>query len=399
MISFEEAQGIILGSVKQLGTEKVGLHQALNRVLSDDLASKVDSPIFDNSAVDGYALCEADLGQGDCNLRLDGEIEAGFTGTVPLIEPGTAVRVLTGSRIPANTATIVMQEDVVVEGGRATLNSNLASGLNIRRRGEEYEAGHVVLESGTLLNPPAIAVAASAGYDQLEVVRNPKVGILVTGSELVTPGSELQEGQIYESNALGLQSALSSLGINEIKIEREPDNFEQTKKTLGELLSSCDVVISSGGVSVGTKDYVKGACEACGVQELFWRVAVKPGKPIYFGKTDEGAVFFGLPGNPVSALVTFALFAVPALQKMLGRAATTLTQNCQLLESYSHHPGRLEFVRGVRSRDTVKALEKQGSSMSTGLAEANCLIELSAAESTFEAGTTVTTWDLPWSTI
>lgn len=399
MISYDEALQQIFDAVVPLGTERVALDDAHTRVLSRQVVSQFDLPLFDNSAVDGYAV-RAEETPG--TLKLVGTVPAGEAADFEL-QPGTTVKVMTGAPVPRGADAVVMREDVE---GTATFKDGIELGANIRRQGEEISVGDTLFEAGTSCTPPVVALLASAGVSEVSVFKRPTVGVLVTGDELVTPGEELKPGHIYESNGIALKTALAEIGID-ARVERTKDDLGSTIKAVKELAKQCDVLITTGGVSVGDFDVVRKALESIGAQEKFWRVSMKPGKPICFSVVDPSSEMrtryvFGLPGNPVSVLVTFSLFVVPALLAMQGTAQTMNEESGTLAHDWKHHTGRLEFARAFVTRNGNGAsvsLEKcQASHMLSGLANANALAILDADEESFAKGEIVDIRELPWRT-
>ena len=391
LLPYDEAASLIVNECKRPhGHDVVKLQDALGRVLCGDMISPVDMPLFDNSAMDGFAVMLSDRGRWS---EVIGESAAGrpFLGEM---KSGQAVRILTGAPLPAGSEAIVMVEEVKESDGRVHWDVELSAGENIRRRAEEFKQGATLLKGPKLLTPAVIGLAATVGLTQFNVCRKPKIGILTTGDELVEPGGELEYGQIYASNSYGIRAALESLGISEIEMRHVGDSPSETVKALSELLDSCDAVITCGGVSMGVHDYVKPAFETCGVEKVFWGVAVRPGQPFFFGRRGEVPVF-GLPGNPVSALVTFTVLARLGVLAMMGLSAPP-PKRAVLTQGISKKAGRLEFVRGSVVRDTLTPLGKQGSNMGSGLASANSLIHFPADATELRAGEVVDYTPLRW---
>lgn len=408
MIPFEEALRTVLDSIKLLGVEEVKLENLSGYFLAEDLIAPFPSPQFDNSAVDGYGVKVNDL-QGATevapkSLRLVNSIAAG-SDLPQQIQPGEAVKIFTGARVPSSCEAVVMREFSTESNGHVTLGHEAATGENIRRQGDEFKEGANVLSSRTKVSPPVVALIASFGRTSVQVYRKPRISLVVTGDELVEPGQKLAPGQIYNSNVYGLRAALQELGITECKQYLSRDTLEETKQKFQEALSASDIVISSGGVSVGDHDYVKEALESLGVKTLFWRIAMKPGKPVYFGILDAGdqrKYFFGLPGNPVSVLVTFHQLVKPAILKILG----SLNPTAQKFKALTAQPmkkkaGRLDFVRGIFSVSESGMLEAsptkgQESHMLSGLAKASLMIHFDAQEESLEKGALVDATLIDW---
>lgn len=411
MISFEEALKLVEENVSTLGKTEVSLREMAGCYLAEDVVATMNSPQFDNSAVDGYGIKVSDLADASeaapKQLKLVSAIAAGSPKELQ-INPGEAVKIFTGARVPTSCEAVVMREYSREENGNVHIGCGAQSGENIRRAGDEYKKGERVLEAGIKANPPVVALLASLGHTKFSVFKKPRVALVVTGDELVEPGNPLKDGQIYDSNAYGLTAALNALGINDCKSFIARDTKEETKEAFEKALSESDMVISSGGVSVGDHDYVKETLEGLGFKTVFWRIAIKPGKPVYFGVLDVknndskdsdskhsgnkngqhkfvGRKYvFGLPGNPVSVLVTFHQIVKPALRKMAGGAffrneTVKLTAGSALKK----RPGRLDFVRGTLKREengntTAIPTRGQESHMLSGLAKAQVMMHFAA---------------------
>ncbi|MBR9869947.1 MAG: molybdopterin molybdotransferase MoeA [Gammaproteobacteria bacterium] len=295
-------------------TETVNLSDSLGRVLAQDYRVPADVPPADNSAVDGYAIRYSDLAANEPLLVSD-RIPAGVAPT-PL-QPGTAARIFTGSEIPAGADAVVMQERVDRDGNRIVIQAKVEPGQNIRRRGQDLADGDLALAQGTRLRPQEMGLLASIGLNQITVFRRLKVAILTTGDELVEPGEPLAPGQIYNTNRFTLLGLLAEAGCDVVLCETLRDSREATESTLKRASALADLVITSGGVSVGEEDHVRAVLEASGKLSL-WRLAIKPGKPLAFGEVD-GTPVLGLPGNPAAVLVTFMVAAMPYIRRCQGR--------------------------------------------------------------------------------
>lgn len=407
LTSFADALATVLAEARSLGPEAVPLDAARGRMLAQDIVAPFDLPRFDNTSVDGYAVHASDVErtnrEGSAELSLDMVIPAGDALGGRELKPGCAARVLTGSPLPAGTCAVVMQEDVELRDEQVRIAAGVSAGQCIRRQGEEYRAGGVVVRRGQRLTPPVCALAATMGLAQVTVARAPRVGLLLTGSELVAPGQPLREGQIYESNGSGLAAALRLAGIASLEIRTVNDALEPTLTALAALLATNDVVITSGGVSVGTFDAVKDALRQLEVEQRIWRVAIKPGKPFYFGvraQSGHRVVVFGLPGNPLSALVTFSVFAFPYLRAVQGDDTGSVPVTARLATPIKKPAGRLEFVPVTLSPDEqgwrAQPLDKRASHMLGGFARAQALAIFPAERERMEAGQTVTCQLLPW---
>jgi molybdopterin molybdotransferase len=354
-------------------TETVAVTAALGRVLAAPQTSSITVPPLDNSAMDGYAVRVADVTRGVA-LPVSQRILAGAVGQ-PLA-PGSAARIFTGAPVPPGADAVLMQEDCTADGGSVVINKLPWSGENIRRAGEDIQAGAHILAAGTRIGAAEMGLAASVGLAELPVFKRLKVACFFTGDELVTPGTTLAPGQIYNSNRYTLTGLLNGLGCELIDFGIVPDTLEATETALEGAASIADVVITSGGVSVGEADYVKAAVEKLGRVEM-WKVAMKPGKPIVYGRVDE-ADFIGLPGNPVSAFVTFCLFVRPFLLKRMG-VANVLYRAFPVKAGFAwSKPGaRREFLRArIQTDGSVALYPNQSSGVLTSCVWADGLVDL-----------------------
>lgn len=394
MIPYEEALEIVIGAAGSYGSETIPLTNATGRVLSEAITASFPLPRFDNSAVDGYAITGEDgkklAACGEISVRLKGTSTAGASAGSE-IQPGACFRVFTGAPLPTGTGGIVMQEDARAEGDCVKLSGEFEAGQHIRRAGEEWLEGDLVLPVGLELNSAGVALAAMLGRAAVAVRRLPRVSIVVTGSELVPPGRALESGQIHESNSFAIASALHQLGLTPVSCECVPDERHATEAAIERGLQVADVLITSGGVSVGEHDLVKAAFEGQGFERRFWQVAVKPGKPAYFGvRPGDGKAVFGLPGNPMSVLATFTLLVKPHLLAAGGHGEPRPQFRSAILkEGICHRPGRMEFVPSWLEDDSVSPYPGQGSHMLGGLARANALIQVPSGAEDIVAGSTV----------
>jgi molybdopterin molybdotransferase len=401
MIELEEALGRMLVRIAPLTSERVAVTEAVGRFPARDIVSPVPLPIFDNSAFDGYAVRSGDVARAAHDrpvwLRLHGHVPAGrapgFT-----VEAGTSARIFTGAMLPAGADAVVMQEDTVTDPLRSAeigIVDPVKPWEAIRLQGEELKAGALLLAAGTRLTAASCGLLAAVGLAELPVRRRPVIGLLSTGSELCPSGQPLGPGQIYESNRAQLIPLLRACGAEVRDYGTVPDEADATMALLRRGFTECDAVVTSGGVSVGELDFVRSAFERMGGTIDFWRVAVKPGKPFALGDW-RGLKLFGLPGNPVSSLVTCWLLVRPALLAMQG-AIDLSPPTCQAkLGGLLHNPGhRRHFIRVKTTPEGVaEAVGVQGSHALVGLAAADGLVDL-APNATLQAGDTVRVLMLP----
>lgn len=404
MISFEDALAAVLAESRFLGSEVIAVEEAGGRYLAYDLEASYDSPLFDNSAVDGYAVRSADLASTPVSLRIVGTVYAGDDASPLEIKSGECMRTMTGAMVVRGADAVVMQEDVTVEGDRALFTGPAKAEQAVRRAGEEYRAGDLLVPAGSLCTPSVLALVAAQGRAYAEVGKRPRIGIVVTGSELAKPGTPLSEGQIYESNSVALAVASRALTGLEPVVRSVGDDKQATRDTFESVVGECDVVVFSGGASVGEKDLVRSTLIECGMREVFWRISMKPGKPVFFGVHPTGALVFALPGNPVSAQVTFELLVVPAVLKLSGAAnPEPCFEKAVLGSCIKRVAGRKEFIRSVSHNESgrliVEPLLRQGSHMASGLASADRLIVIEPDIDCLEAGTLVDTVQLRWSVL
>jgi len=385
VISLEEAQERILAAVKPLPGKTLKLLDASGRFLAEPVYSSIDLPPYDNSAMDGYAVRSADLvaaaREQPVILPLAETATAG-SGKEICLQPGTCVRIFTGAMLPTDADAVIMQEDVAATlrpPVRVTFTEPVKPWENVRLRGEDVREKALLLEAGELLKAQKLSLLSAAGLAGVPVRPSPTVALITTGDELSQPGRPLPAGKIYESNQCGLAAALQNLNI-EPKCAHVPDNLEMTTRALSLAMGACDVVITVGGASVGDMDFVKQSFESLGVNLDFWRVALRPGKPFVFGKKGW-TLIFGLPGNPVSAFVTFFLLVRPALLKMQGAAnIQPPTSWGKLTEPLANRADRRHFARVILdSNGEVKSAGSQASHFLSSMAAANGLVDVPPA--------------------
>jgi molybdopterin molybdotransferase len=392
VISVADAQAHILEQVERVAApEIVPVGAALGRVLAEDVRAALDVPPTDNSAVDGYAVRGSDIpttGTRDLSVVADLPAGAVFEAT---LASGEALRIMTGAPMPAGADTVYPQE-LVDRIGRTVRIPAAAAGVNVRRRGEDVRAGAVVMRAGAVLRPQELGVAASLGLPQLLVRQRPRVAILSTGDEVSEPGSVRKPGQIFDSNRFSLRGLVEAAGAEPIDYGIVPDLYDVLHARLRVAAASADIVLSSGGVSVGDYDLVKAVLQEAGGID-FWQVAMQPGRPLAVGRIGP-AHFFGLPGNPVASMLTFHLFVRPALWKLAGRRELfPASFRAVAAEAMSKKPGRREFKRGVLSysgeRWEVRTTGPQGSGILTSMTLANCFVMIEEERGDVAAGESV----------
>ncbi|MEA2233143.1 MAG: molybdopterin molybdotransferase [Solirubrobacteraceae bacterium] len=343
-VSIDEARNAVLEHVKVLGSEEVVLDDALGRALAADASAPNDVPPFAASAMDGFAIRVADTIDGSAQLQVIGESKAGAAAGVA-VRRGTAVRISTGAPIPEGADAVVPQELTTSENSTVVIDGQIALGYHIRCAGEDIRAGELVVSAGCLLGPAELGVLASMNIPRPRVVRRPRVAIAGTGDELTDPGKPLKPGSIRDSNGPALGGAVHRAGAELVTRMRVGDDLEATVAVLGAGLRDVDMLITTGGVSVGPHDHVRPALKRLGFREVFAGVKMKPGRPTTFAVGEDGTLVFALPGNPVSALMGFRLFVVPALDAMLGRETVIHPVNAVADEELPGAIGRTTIVR------------------------------------------------------
>lgn len=391
MISVQQAIKIVKDQCKARSEfESKHVSNSLNCVLFNDVFSPINMPPFRQSAMDGFALNI----HNNLNYELKGEIKAG-DNTNPLLKPGEAVRIFTGAPVPDSANAVMMQEKTTIKNEVLYLTESVKPDTNIRPLGEQVLKGDVALKKGTKLNSAAIAYLTSLGITEVKVYKKPKIAIVVTGNELAQADEPLQYGQIFESNAVMLQCALKKSGYDNVTIHQVADNYEKTLKTLKEVLHLNDVLLVSGGISVGDYDFVGKALKELGVTEHFYKVKQKPGKPLFFGQKDEKYVF-ALPGNPAAALTCFYIYVLTALEQLNGNSDFSLHKiNAVSQCNFTKKGNRAQFLKAVYNNDSVEILEGQNSSMLHTFAIANALVFLDEDITQIKKGDKVETILLP----
>ncbi len=392
-LSVVQGQEKILSLVNTVSKiESCRIENAYGRVLAEHIVSPVNVPQYTNSAMDGYAIRSDDVDRD--SYQVIAEVMAGHAYDQPL-EVGQAVKIMTGAPTPRNGDTVVMREQAIQKGDKVTFNgANIKAGQNVRQAGEDLAIGSDVFTAGTRLASPEMGMIASLGFGEANVFRKLKVAVFSTGDEVQAPGTEQKANSIYDSNRFTIMGILEKLGCEILDFGILEDNEQLMIEALENASAQADVVMTSGGVSVGDADYIKLALDKLG-QIDFWRINMRPGRPLAFGQINNKP-FFGLPGNPVAVMVSFINFVEPALRKMQGEQGwKPLKVNAIATENLRSRQGRTEFSRGIYELDntgrlTVRTTGKQGSGILRSMSEANCLIEISPAIDTVKAGESVT---------
>jgi molybdopterin molybdotransferase len=371
MVSVQDAFSILKNNLPESKEVDYSLLQARKHVLSQNLYSPINMPPFRQSAMDGFALCLHD----GLEYEIIGEIKAGDTHQVNLL-PGQSIKIFTGTAVPDSAQAVIQIEKVTAKENNLRLLEHPKSGLNIRPIGEQNSKGDLALEKGTVLNAASIGFLAGLGFTSVKVYRKPTVGILITGNELVKPGNELEYGKVYESNGVMLHTALKDAFFDNVKMYEVNDNFENTKTKLQEALSENDVVLVSGGISVGDYDFVAQALKELEVETLFYKVNQKPGKPLFAGKLKDKIVF-ALPGNPAACLTCFYVYVLPTLTIISGNLANyNQTSQKSITHNFSVNNTRCQFLKAAVVGDAITILSHQNSSMLNTFSIANALVYL-----------------------
>ena len=385
MITVEQAAEIISENVIVSSAVETNLIDSLGLVIADEVIAPIDVPAFSNSAMDGYAVCL----KSDSNLskfKLKGELKAGDNSSPFKLDPGDAIRIFTGAAIPVNATCVIKQEDVETAGNEIVARTEITKGTNIRKKGEEIKKGEIALRSGSPITPAIIGFLANLGLATVNVFRKPKISVIVTGNELIPPGQPLEFGKIYESNSFTLVTALQSKGFNECVLYRAKDTLEETKSIISKSLGDADVILITGGISVGDYDFTGKALKELGVKELFYKVRQKPGKPLMFGKFDKKLVF-ALPGNPAAVLTHFYIHVLPALRKMMGHLSSgNEVETLRLKEDYYKKGSFTHFLRARKCGKEVQIIPEQGSNMLRSYVGADVLVYVPEEVNELKAG-------------
>lgn len=381
MISVKDAILKVEESVPVLESVRVKLMDALGFTVSEDVYSPISFPPFDQSAMDGYAICSEN---GSLDYSIVDILKAGDSANNIILTKGESCRIFTGAVIPKGATAVVKQEDVTLLFGRIHLNNSISDGENIRPLGEQIMVGELALRKGTLINAGAIGFLATLGIKELDVIRKPRIQIIATGSELIQTGELLEDGKIYESNTDTLIAALRSYGFDAESIIVN-DNYDKIKEEIQNALMNNDLLIITGGISVGDYDFVGTILNEINVEQVFYKVKQKPGKPLYFGKKDD-TIIFALPGNPAAVLTSFYMYVLTSLEKLSGRKKHFLKRTkATLLSDFSKGEGLTFLLKGRVENNKVEILPAQSSAMLSSFICANCLVSLPEGKSTWKA--------------
>ena len=395
MVTVQQAKKLLANKVISLEPIYLNLEAALGHIIAEDISTPIDLPPFTSSAMDGYAISLSDINRIDSvKLRISGEVKAGNSNTLRVKE-GCAIKIYTGAPIPIGADRVVIQENTQQIHNHVIIKVIPKENENIRWQGEEIKKGKKVINKGILINPGTIGFLSVMGISKIKVIRKPRVYLIVTGNELVNPGDILEPGQVYDSNSFAISSALKEMGIDDIKLVRKKDNFKAIERIFKKAVIESDMIIFTGGVSVGKYDYVREFLDNVRYETVFYKVEQKPGKPLYLGKYKK-KVIFGLPGNPVSSIVCFYEYVYPALRKMMGHSHIYLEEkSLPLLKTIKNKDDKVNFLSGSVSRGSVMPLQNQKSHMLSSFAKANCLIVVPKYRKILKKGENVKVHILP----
>ena len=389
MISIKEALTRVRENTAKLDSVNIDLLNALGSVLSESIQSPINMPPFDQSAMDGYALGEEAL-----VYTVVTEIQAGASVTGKSLSRGEAARIFTGAMIPEGTISIAKQEIVKREGDSITLMEEVREGMSIRKKGEELAINDIAISKETYLNPAAIGFLSGLGIQKVNVYRKPKIAVIVTGNELTKPGEILLPGRIYESNSATLTSVLKHAGFDSSLVTVK-DDFNSTKETIGNAIDQNDVVIITGGISVGDYDFVGKALAELQVEEVFYKVKQKPGKPLFYGKKGDKSVF-ALPGNPAAVLTCYYMYVRTAIRSLIGISTPMLEEReVSLLHDFTKKGDRAHLLKAYINTEGVQIHTGQSSAMLSSFVGANSLIYLSEEDREIKKGDKVLVYILP----
>ena len=392
MVSVQEAIAKIQEKIQQMPVVELSLYNGLGKVLSENIYATIHVPSFDNSAMDGYCFQWVD---GCTEYEIIGQIQAGDTNIASL-EPYQCARIYTGAMIPIGVDTVIQQELVSVTNNKISFNlDKIKKGANVRYEGSQSKIGDVVASAGTRITPSLIGLLASNGIEKVKVFDEPKVSIIITGNELVNLGFPLEKGQIYNSNEFALKALLKVSGINDVHVFHAVDTLESVVECVQKASELADIVVLTGGISVGDFDFVKTAMENIGVEELFYKVKQKPGKPLFVG-LKQSKWYFALPGNPAAVITCFNQYLKPTIEMFMGQKnAFSPIAKLPLAESYRKNVGLTHFLKGHYSFENVTLLKGQESFNLSSFNVANCIVELPEESEFVEKGTMVSVYQLP----
>ncbi|WP_138482914.1 molybdopterin molybdotransferase MoeA [Dyadobacter bucti] len=396
MVTVNEAKEKIIANTPLLPTEKRNTEASAGYVLAEDILSPMPLPSFRQSSMDGYAIIHSDVTGKGISLKIADEAKAGLT-TVQTLTAGTAIRIFTGAPVPEGATAVIMQENTVVENGQVVINEYpVAEGKNVRNIGQQVKKGAIALAKDTFLTPGSVGFLLGMNVPEVEVYRKPRIGLLVTGDELLKQDEPLSHGKIYESNSAMLVSALGQEGILRVEVKYAKDDLESTMAALQDLAEKNDVVLATGGVSVGDYDFVGKALSGIQAETVFYKVRQKPGKPLLFAKTSK-TLFFALPGNPASSLVCYYEYVLPAIRKLSGRSEFFLRAlKMPVTVDYSFDGERDEFLKAYANQASVTPLTGQESFALRSFAVANAIIYLPVKQQNVRKGDLVEVHLLPF---